>query len=202
MDIPIDAKVICTDGLAGRTAAVIVDPVAEQITHVVVRERSFPHAEYLAPIQLVTEATREQIHLRCTRDDVLGLAPLRYTDYIAGDRPFAGYGEGHYLSWPYVERDPMVVPIDYDHVPPGELEVHRGARVDARDGHVGRVEEFLVDPRNGHITHLVLREGHLWTKRDVTIPIGQIDYLDDDHVYLKLDKQAVEKLPAVPVRRK
>jgi hypothetical protein len=201
MDIPIDAEVVCSDGPGGRTTAVIVDPVKQQVTHVVVRERAFPHTEYLAPIELVTEATAETVHLRCSRSDLFGLAPLRHTEFITSDQPFGAYSPTQYLAWPYVTPYPMAVPLDYEQVPPGELAVHRGARVDASDGHVGRVDEFLVDPRNGHITHLVLREGHLWNKRDATIPLSAIDHLADDHVYLKLDKQAVAALPSVPVHR-
>ena len=58
------------------------------------------------------------------------------------------------------------------------------------------------DPGDGHITHLVLREGHFWDKKDVTIPVSEIDRLDEDEVFLKLDRRAIEKLPAIPVRRR
>jgi sporulation protein YlmC with PRC-barrel domain len=65
---------------------------------------------------------------------------------------------------------------------------------------VGKVDEFLVNPENSHITHLILRRGHLWGKRDVSVPLDQIDSIDDDVVYLKLDKAAVGELPAIPVK--
>jgi sporulation protein YlmC with PRC-barrel domain len=74
--------------------------------------------------------------------------------------------------------------------------------VEATDGHVGRVDKFLVDQATGHITHLVLREGHLWGQKDVTAPISQIDHIEEDTVYLKLDKHAIESLPTIPVRRR
>jgi len=61
--------------------------------------------------------------------------------------------------------------------------------------------EFLIDPANENITHLVLREGHLWSQKDVTIPVSAIDRIEEDAVYLKLDKHAVEVLPAVPIKR-
>ena len=32
------------------------------------------------------------------------------------------------------------------------------------------VDELLVDPENEHITHLVMREGHLWGQKDVVYP--------------------------------
>jgi sporulation protein YlmC with PRC-barrel domain len=73
--------------------------------------------------------------------------------------------------------------------------------VHAEDGIVGKVDEFLVSPNNNHITHLVLREGHLWGKKDVTIPVSEIEKITEDAVYLKLDKKAIEKLPAIPVKR-
>jgi hypothetical protein len=44
MDIPLNAEVHCTDGVCGRSTYVIVNPVNEQVTHVVVREAWFPHA--------------------------------------------------------------------------------------------------------------------------------------------------------------
>ena len=63
----------------------------------------------------------------------------------------------------------------------------------------GGRNEFLVNPTNGHITHLILREGHLWGQKDVTIPVSQIQRIEEDAVYLKLDKRHVAALPAIPV---
>ena len=64
-----------------------------------------------------------------------------------------------------------------------------------------KVDEFLVDLADGHITHLVLREGHLWGQKDVTIPVSEIQRIEKDTVYLRLDKHDVEKLPGIPVKR-
>ena len=61
----------------------------------------------------------------------------------------------------------------------GELAVRRGSRVRATDGDVGRVDEFLVDRETAHITHLVLREGHLWGQKDVLIPVSEIGQIDE-----------------------
>ena len=32
------------------------------------------------------------------------------------------------------------------------------------------MDEFLADPASRQITHLVLREGHLWSQKDVVVP--------------------------------
>jgi hypothetical protein len=56
-----------------------------------------------------------------------------------------------------------------------------------------------VDPVTEHVTHLVMREGHLWGQRDVTIPVSEIDRLGENTIYLKLNKDRVEALPSTPV---
>ena len=94
------------------------------------------------------------------------------------------------------------MPLEHEHIPAGEVVIRRGTPVKATDGEVGKVDEFLVDPENNNISHLILREGHLWGKKDVTIPVSEIDKIAEDGVYLKLDKEAIETLPTVPVRRK
>jgi sporulation protein YlmC with PRC-barrel domain len=101
-----------------------------------------------------------------------------------------------------VVKEPGMLAIPHEHIPPGEVEIRRGDDVEAADGHVGRVDEFLVNPSNGGITHLVMREGHLWGTKDVTIPVAQILRIADGVVHLKLTRADVEALPSVPVRRR
>ncbi len=81
------------------------------------------------------------------------------------------------------------------------MDIPLNAEVYGPDGRIGRVDEFLVNPTNSHVTHLVLREGHLWGQKDVTIPISEIDRIEDDVVYLKLDKYAVAHMPGTPIKR-
>jgi hypothetical protein len=66
---------------------------------------------------------------------------------------------------------------------------------------VGRVDEFLVDPTDERITHLVIREGHSWDRKEVTIPVNQVARMAEETVYLKLDRQQTAVLPAIPIRR-
>ena len=110
---------------------------------------------------------------------------------------------GAYYYSPYVTPDmTMQVPVEHQQIPPGELAVHRGTRIEATDGFVGHVDEFVVNPENGHITHLVMREGHLWGQKDVIIPISALGDSHADTVFLKLDKQKIESLPTFPLHRR
>jgi sporulation protein YlmC with PRC-barrel domain len=178
---------------------VVLNPRTDQVTHVVVQEKGFLGVERLVPVDLITESSPNLIRLRCTREEFAKLDTFMETEFIQADLPAAA---GAYLWWPHVFPEDQMIPVEHERIPPGELAVHRGAQVHARDGHVGRVDEFLVDPRDGHITHLVLREGHLWGQKDITIPVSQIERIEEDAVYLKLDRQSIEALPAIPLRRR
>jgi hypothetical protein len=104
---------------------------------------------------------------------------------------------------PYVIPGTTVqVPVEHRQIPPGELAVRRDTHVEATDGYVGRVDEFVVNTENGYITHLVMREGHLWGQKDVIIPLSAMGDTRDDTVFLKLDKHQIESLPTFPVHRR
>jgi hypothetical protein len=50
------------------------------------------------------------------------------------------------------------------------------------------------------ISHLVLKEGHLWGQKLVTIPVSAFKRISTNRVYLKLSKEDIEKLPVIPVK--
>jgi SAM-dependent methyltransferase len=202
MDIPVKAEIQCEDGPGGQATSVILHPISRRVTHIVVREKNFPHTERLVPVDLVVDSNPHQIRLACTGDDLLAMEPFIETEFIPGVEPFAAYSLEEYRLWPYVLPDQdLGTVLEHEHIPPGELAVRRGTRVQATDGQVGHVDEFLLDPANMHITHLVLREGHLWGQKDVAIPVSEIGRLEGDIVYLKLDKHGVGRLPGIPLRR-
>jgi hypothetical protein len=210
MEIPLNAQVECTDGACGRTVFVLINPVTEEITHVVVRDDSSPHKECIVPVELVNETVADTVQLRCNKTEMEKMDPFIVTRYIKDKIPdqftrngggIYGMGSMYYL--PYNAPDKTVsFPVDEQQIPPGELAVYRGTRVEATDGFVGKVDEFVVNPDNCHITHLVMREGHLWGKKDVIIPLSAMRDTHNDTVYLKLTKQQVEALPTFPVHRR
>lgn len=200
MEIPIGAEVHSTDGVYGRTTYVILNPTSEEVTHVVVqRLKKSPRKEYVVPIELITESSPQRIRLRCTDEELDKMNPFAEVEFIRSDIP-------HYLSestmmHPFVVPEKQIVTEEHERIPPGELALRRGASVEAVDGFIGRVSEFLVDPVTSHITHLILREGHLWGQKEITIPVSQIDKISENGVHLKLDKNAVGKLPGIAVQR-
>jgi sporulation protein YlmC with PRC-barrel domain len=198
MKIPMGACVQCTDGQDGRAVQVIVDPIAKKITHVVVEERKLPHIDRLVPARFILGTIDNVIFLDCSRHELGKMIPLIEAEFLSAEIP--GFNESHpYLLHPFVI--PARLMVRQESLPPEELGVRRGARVLATDGKVGRVDEFVVIPTNGEITHLLLREGHLWGCKDVAIPVSAIERIDRKMVHLKLNRREIRALPPVPVRR-
>ena len=73
-----------------------------------------------------------------------------------------------------------------------------GEQVHATDGDIGRVQGLVIDPRDHHVTHVLLQEGHLWGRKDVAIPIGAVTGVDDG-IQLSITKDEVQDLPPVDI---
>ena len=208
MEIPLQAQVECTDGVGGRSVYVLINPVIDKVTHLVVREEA-SNTEYIVPVDLMNETIANTIRLRCSKAELKKMPPFIKTTFIEEKVPnsnFASggtYGLGSYYYLPYVNSEtPVYEAVEQKQIPPGELAVSRGTRVEATDGFVGKVDEFVVNPKNGHITHLVMHEGHLWGRKDVIIPLSAMGNKHDDTVFLKLDKHQIEALPTSPLHRR
>jgi hypothetical protein len=202
MEIPLSADVRCGGSSCGSSAAIVMNPVTEQVTHVVVKEKHAPHTQRLVPIDLVVETAPKHIELRCSPAELARMDAFIETEFIRTEVPYYGTDAVVY-NWSFVvpEMETKMVSVQHERIPPGELTIHRGATVRGTDGRLGKVDEFLVDPTDSHITHLVLREGHLWGQKDVSIPVSEIDRIHEGGVELKLSKQQVEALPSIPIQR-
>jgi uncharacterized membrane protein len=204
--IPVGAKVICSDGKEGQSTAVVVEPATKVITHIAVVEKSMLHGEeHLVPIEKVEKTTRETITLNCPLDMVLQMPPFTRTRYLEIDNGEAGYA----YSSPYMgmhsdmgmDVQPHYVTVQDQLLPEGEAAVQRGMLVEAADGPVGEVGELLIDPSTRQVSHFLLMKGHRWGKKEIAIPVSDIEKGDQDTIYLKIDKARVEQLPSLPVNR-
>ena len=203
MDLPINVDVFCQGENCGHATAVVLNPITDVVTHLVVKEERSPNTERLVPIKLIDKSTPQAVYLRCNTDMLQDLSPFIDVEYIQSVIPHYSAVYGNYYIQPLVTNDREIVAVPHQHIPADELSISRGAKVFSSDRHqIGNVDEFMVDEENGHITHLILREGHLWGKKDVSIPVSEIDQIDGEHVHLKIDKKKVGELPVIPVKRK
>ena len=206
MDIPIHAEVSCYDGVVGKSSHIIVDLVTEQVTHFVVK--SDQHGkQFVVPIEKIRDSARTVVLLSCRKEDVYQL-PLfdetHFNGYDAYDSapplPSPGMAPSYTMYHPYRESESGT------QGPAREsswarLAVNKGATVLATDGEVGKIDEFVIDPETHVVTHLVLRQHFLLNKWIVTIPVTDIERVEMDTLFLKIDKAAVEALPAVALKK-
>ena len=214
MRLEIGNRVRCNDGLYGELADVVVDPLEKRVTHLVVRPE---HADpRLVPIELVKgrDDKEREIELGCSLDETLKFESVHEAAYIRlGDNPVKDdpnwdIGVVDALASPYyssIGLEPYLVDthatMSYDRVPKGEVELRRASAVISADGELlGEVDGFLVDA-DQYITHFVLERGHLWGRKEVTIPIGGVARVESDAVHLALSKDEVGALPSVHVGR-
>src|SRR5665647_3524960 len=91
MDIPLNAQVEYTDGVAwhtaGRCVCVLINPITDQVTHLVVKEDSSPNMEYLVPVDLVAETTVDTIRLHCTKEELEKMDPFIKTTFVEEKLP-------------------------------------------------------------------------------------------------------------------
>lgn len=206
----------CSDGVCGQVSRVVVDPVAQTVTHLVVEPKHRQGLGRLVPLSLI-EGTTADIQLRCTVAEFGKLDLAEETQFLPGSRTYAEYGPGQVSSWPYygltgagagggmgiasgmgIGLADVTQTVVSDRVPIGEVTVRRGEQVHAEDGNIGFVQGLIIDPRDHHVTHVLLQEGHLWGRKQVAIPISSVGSTSNG-IQLKITKQEVQDLPPVDI---
>jgi len=76
MEIPLQAQVECTDGICGRSEFVLMDPLSDKVTNLVVREITFPNTEYIVPVEAVSETIADTISIAVQQGRIGENAPV------------------------------------------------------------------------------------------------------------------------------
>jgi sporulation protein YlmC with PRC-barrel domain len=212
-EFTIGVRASCSDGYCGELSRMITDPATRKITHLVIEPKHRRQSGRLVPVELV-DMTADDISLRCTLAEFEELEPAEEIDLAEGDKYGGGYGGAESVQG-YGNVGSMGVggsvsgmgvgaglghrvrTVTHHVVPMGEAELVPGEHVHAVDGEIGQVLGFIVDPDDQRVTHVLLREGHLWGRKEVAIPISAVTAIDEG-VRLNITKKEVEDLPPAP----
>jgi PRC-barrel domain len=209
-EFAIGARASCSDGYCGELRRLIIDPATDTVTHLVIQRGHSKEAARLVPGDLA-ETTDGEIRLHCT------LAEFDKFDHAEerelGDKADERIGDIGVLSdgFVYDVSGDALEPVgggfvDIGHVserrrtfvedviPMGEDQVGPGDQVHAVDGEIGRVRGFLVNPDDHRVTHVLLKEGHLWGRKEVAIPMTAVTGVETG-IRLNLTKEQVGDLP-------
>lgn len=201
-EIPADAPVFCRGEECGKVTHIVLNPTTGKFTDVVVKEESAPHKERLVPRRHISESDSEAVRLDCSVEQLRAFSEFEKAEFIEAKMPRMLLGGPYPMVWPYVVPEKQLITVEREMIPVDEMAVRRNTVVEAADGPIGKVDELMVDEHTGRVTHLIMREGHLWGRRDVVIPMSAIERMEEEHVKLRLDKRQVEGLPVIPVKRR
>jgi hypothetical protein len=184
---------------------VVVDPVAEEVTHLVIEARHREGLGRLVPLGLI-DVTGKEVSLQCDLATFEKLEMAEQIQFMPGSVGYATYEPKDTLTLPYyglgltaaTARDKAAQSVTHDRLPLGEVAVHRGDRVHATDGEIGLVQGLVIERKTHHVTHVLLQEGHLWGRKEVALPIGSVTGLADG-IQLNIGKSEVRDLPAIDV---
>jgi sporulation protein YlmC with PRC-barrel domain len=217
MPFRIGADASCSDGACGQVSRIIVNPVAREVTHLVVDQKHQNGTGRLVPVDLV-DATTGQIRLHCTLAEFHALPPAQRTEVVPDLDP-TGPQESHSppsvnflplssgaFGMPGAAADranrglgrpkaPQEVTVDF--VPSGEVDIRRELTVCATDGEIGQVQGLIVEPGGHYVTHVLLQEGRTWGRKEVAVPIGAVTKIGTLLIHLSLTKHQVKGLPSV-----
>jgi sporulation protein YlmC with PRC-barrel domain len=199
----IGSAVSCSDGPCGEVRRVVVDPLVRRLTHLVVEAAHRSGLGRLVPLDLA-QADGEGVRLRCTLAEFDALPAAEETDFLPGGSGYETYEAHEAYYWPYFGLEDGADPrlanasgvVTRDRLPPGEIGIRRGMRVHAKDGEIGQVEGLVVEQAGGHVTHLLLQEGHLWGRKQVGIPIETVTKIDQD-VSVSMSREEIQELPPI-----
>lgn len=222
MRLELGSPVNCVDGAYGELSDVVIDPSTRRVTHLVIQPHHRHDEARLVPVARATSGSGDEasISLDSTLAEINELEPISKSAYLRlGEFPVEDpdwqIGIQEVFALPYYESlspeglgtsmqpldyDPHVT-VNYDRVPKDEIEIRRGSAVTSSDGErLGHVEGFVLDDEH-KIASFVLEHGHLWGKREMTVPIGAVARIASDEVVLSLSTKEVGSLKSHGVRR-
>jgi uncharacterized protein YrrD len=222
MKVELGAKVVASDGdEVGTIDKLILDPDGGDVHAIVVHKGVLFGKDVEIPIEEIASQRDGVVRLRSTRSDLDALPSFHEGSYTTppperSQEIVSGYGyPAASLLWPSRWSGPVSgEPYGHDAVGAvgeevaaihreqdlGNAVIAEGSTVRSRDGEkIGEVHRLVFDAQTARPTVLVIRKGFLFTE-DVDVPVGLISSVDDDVVYLDVQRDELERRLRHPAR--
>lgn len=184
-DFNMGAHVHCQDGQCGKLAKVVLNPDTWQVTDLIVEEGFLLKRARVFPISVVTTTTAEDIYLSISSGDLGNFPEFREVEYevLASDNktlfqdPYAA-GSLDTAKVPMV-REKIRQGITSDDL----LVVQQGTPVFNAAGKVGKLDHVITNEESGQITHLVVRQGTLFSEQ-LVIPVFMVEHVGEKGILI------------------
>lgn len=209
MEINENARVYSAhDEHVGKIDRIVVDPVAREVSHIVVRSGIFFPDEKIIPLTDIATATEERINLRSDADlaqypsfDEQHFVPLvdavttsdaaRLPAATPVIPPFAWYGP-HGVASPLY--DSFMATVTSRNIPERAGAVKPGSLVHTAEGAEAGSLERVIMADNGRATHIVINRPGL-PPADRAVPITFVDDVSEGEVKLSVNNSLIDALP-------
>lgn len=215
MELKEGTNVFTTGGEeVGKINRVILDPVTNEVTHVVVQKGWLFTEDKVVPIEMIGSATEDKVLLKEDAGEFDNLPAFEVTHYIGlgeedyrpgGQLPYSRYATAYYwyppsgyLGYPgygpgFYGGRPLVTTRN---IPEDTIPIREGTNVmSSDDEHVGDVERIFVDPDSNQATHFVISQGIFFKDRKL-IPVHWVTSVEEDNVHLSVKSRLLERLPS------
>lgn len=184
------------DQKLGTVAYVIVNPTSMDVTDFVVSTGALLGRDVVVPTDAVQRVEAGKVYITLDKNGLEACDDYVDVDYNAPPAdwipaPEYGYPSGGML-WPAGIYYPEATSVTVN-TPPGTVGLHKGMDVLSDDGHkIGTIDALETDPRAGHVTHIVVKQGHILT-HDAAFPADAIQSVESDRVKLTLTRDQVQE---------
>jgi uncharacterized protein YrrD len=223
MQIQTGAQVYTSTGeKLGHVDRVVIDPHTKKVSHLVVRKGFLLKTDKVLPIDWVAAANGDRVALTLDATSLDSLPNFEEKHYVRTDEtlsvaettggspaplesatapmvvwypPVMGVYPGPGVpAMPGAPRVRYVETVE-ENIPENTIALKEGAKVVSADGeHVGSVERLIVNSDTKDVTHLLVKEGVLFTKKKV-VPANWIGETYADEVHLVVDSKLLRGLP-------
>ncbi len=193
-EIPIQAKVIGPEGPCGETVGIVMDRASRQVKYYVVKVANISDPQpRLVEVDQATSASAQELTLKCGRDRLLVMVPFVEQNYILAELPenrtaWNAAGTNPVVGGAAVTRGSMEATGGSGNIGPGQVYIRPDLLVHTTGGSTGKLLHLLAD-ENGVVTGAVLQEGRWWSKKQVTVPLTQVDYVEENKQRVKVEQR-------------
>lgn len=156
----------------------------KQDNYVVTNERALLNGGYISD-----EAVQSYYYYPPSPYATTGTLPISEM-YTTPAGTVTGTGQGV----PITGNEPVTKEVE-ENIPEGTVALKEGAKVISSDSQeMGRVDKLFMEPGGTQVTHFLISKG-LLLKEHKLIPVDWVSDMDEDKVFLSVDKDFVSRLP-------
>jgi uncharacterized protein YrrD len=190
MNLEIGADVLGPDGKLGTLTQIVIEPLGERVTHVIVERGGLHPWVKVVPTETLTHTENARVWTRLTLPEMealpdylslseSGTAPAMPSDVPLADlHPVGLLWPSNVLGWYLPSHQSSTPAPPQANLPPGTHGLKAGTEVHGRDGKVGHLDEVVYDQESGRATGMIIRKGFFFA-RELEAPIDWVEAIND-----------------------